>query len=168
MQFDLGLDEIAQHIGVRVTEPVAEVRVADQPLLDCQRDRAGFSGIGTAEYSSRSHSSTRRPRRAVAARHAPGLARHEADRPATQDTLLVEPEHVLGEWHAAGEPRLGDDPPRLHVEPLAHADGRELRAVVRPEHDRVEQIVVGVLNAGRDDDVAGAVGVDGRDDASEP
>ena len=46
----------------QLPQPVAQATIVDQALLDRQRQRFGFSGTGTAEYSSRSHSSIRTPR----------------------------------------------------------------------------------------------------------
>ena len=93
-----------------------------------------------------------------------GLQRHETDRPAPQNALLVEPKQVFGQRHALGKLRLGDDAIGLEVEARAAADGRHAETVVCPEHDGVLQILRRILEPGWHDHVAGAVAVAGSDD----
>src|SRR5262249_28333935 len=130
------VDQLGENVGdpLAVKQPVAQDRVADESLVDGDRDRRGVFGNRHRRVFEQvpliDPQAGRKLR--VGGRKAPRLSRDEADRPPAKDALLVEAKDVLGERHPASEARFGDDAPRLNVDPLADADRREARALMRP------------------------------------
>ena len=124
------------------------------PFSSAKVRAAGFSGIGTTEYSNKSHSSTyAAPPPRVPVRP----ARHEADGPPPQHALFEQSEHVLGDGHAPA--RTWSARPRAPAGCPATRTPRWAGTACdcAPKARRVVQIIVAVPQPRRVHRVAGAV-----------